>query len=506
MSEEGVVRDSSVDGSASGKDEPGPRLPLWASFLTGVVFASLPFADFLVANQDEHVATGVVGRWWAATLGITLVVLGAAWVTGRAPRVRRVAVVAAVLLWFGTNFHGFGSVAGWGAALAVAVVVAVFAGRHRVVQTATVVTGTALLVMQLVQLPLSSGGGGQEVVAASTAPTVSLQERPDVWLLVPDGYASPGIVEETTGLDVTPFMDELRSRGFVTPARARANYPVTFLSLPTMLQMDYVAPPGEQVQESAPYLASLRGDNAVVRTFQDNGYRYVQSPPAMWDLHVCGEYADVCIGPSGTRSETAQALLHRTPWSAISESTDARAAVAEHTDPVARVHRLLDVVGGQPTFVFAHLMNPHPPFLRDGSCRLRRDAPLRATMEGAGPDDYRDAVECVNQRLLEAVDAIIRADPDAVVLVQSDHGSELTFDIWSAPSYPDERFGVLSALRIPGCDVDVPDDLSPVNVFRVVFGCLSDRELPLAPDRSLQWTYADRLVRPGEPSASGGDG
>ena len=71
-----------------------------------------------------------------------------------------------------------------------------------------------------------------------------------------------------------------------------------------------------------------------------------------------------------------------------------------------------------------------------------------------------------------ATDRILEADPTAVIIVQSDHGSEFLtpwyepFEAWSDEALA-ERYSVLDAMRLPeSCDGIVDDDEALVNTYR----------------------------------------
>lgn len=101
--------------------------------------------------------------------------------------------------------------------------------------------------------------------------------------------------------------------------------------------------------------------------------------------------------------------------------------------------------------------------------------------------DYLDAVRCTGVRTLEAVERIVVDDPDAVVVVQSDHGLRLQAETWqtvdSEISTDTVWLGVLLAARLPdGCELG--HGTNTVNLFRIVLGCLGGDRMDLLPSRS----------------------
>ena len=83
-------------------------------------------------------------------------------------------------------------------------------------------------------------------------------------------------------------------------------------------------------------------------------------------------------------------------------------------------------------------------------------------------DEYRegflDELAAVNALVLDTADRVIAADPSAVVIVMSDHGSRYTY------ADDAEHFRSFLAARVPATGSVFPDDESPVNVLRTARG------------------------------------
>ena len=71
-----------------------------------------------------------------------------------------------------------------------------------------------------------------------------------------------------------------------------------------------------------------------------------------------------------------------------------------------------------------------------------------------------EQIQALNDRLLGTVDRIIEADPDAIVVLMSDHGSRY------AMADQQEHFKSFLAARAPGQDQLFPEDESNVNILR----------------------------------------
>ena len=76
---------------------------------------------------------------------------------------------------------------------------------------------------------------------------------------------------------------------------------------------------------------------------------------------------------------------------------------------------------------------------------------------------------------------------EAVVILQSDHGSQLGMDPFDAAKADvPERFGILNAIYVPAryASPELAEDLSAVNTFRVVFRSVFGLDLPCLEDRA----------------------
>jgi hypothetical protein len=136
--------------------------------------------------------------------------------------------------------------------------------------------------------------------------------------------------------------------------------------------------------------------------------------------------------------------------------------------------------------VFAHILCPHLPFAFDengGAVRagaskgqvIFDDTLVRvgeANREGL-VKAYRNQVRYANRRIEKAIaDILARSSRPPIIILQSDHGSEMTLD----PSHPSaegirERMSILNAYYVPqSIRARLYPSISPVNTFRLVLG------------------------------------
>lgn len=359
---------------------------------------------------------------------------------------------------------------------------------------------TVLLVLALVRvagsgaitLPQPSVSAASEAVAAS---------RPNVHLILLDGYPRADTLRDTFGYDNEPFLSELEAIGFEVAHDARSNYTKTGLTLASMFNGSYVGDlPGAGSSVASQYRAiqPIINRSELLGTFQSHGYRIRSVASAFSTIAL--ERADVVI-ESGRLNEFEVALAQNSVAGRVGVldlremlAWQARSAVEEN---LAAARFSAD----QPTFSFVHVMSPHPPFVLGTddpvahvpacfpiSCGLWEpsvgvtDVPVAEYAAG-----MRDQLDGLNPLVLKAVRDIVERDPGAIVIVMSDHGARYSLDD------PDEQVRSLFAARTPGHDGLFPADVAPVNVLRGVLtaylgedlapleyrGWLSDHDLPL---------------------------
>jgi hypothetical protein len=470
------------------------RSSAWPAFVPVVALATLPYLTLLATNVGQGVDIVQVGAWWAVTLGVGLTAVALARRRG-APAARWVGTMTAVALYLVFNYPLVTSLreaiglqmrdlAWWGLASLFLLGLAIPLTKQPVVQRFVAVVAPALLVAPLFQLVTAAPAEADPLPREPGAAVAEFALTPNVYWFLLDAFAGPVYLEEELGVDTAPFVEFLEGRGFRVPIASRTNYPFTHLAVTSALQLDYVYE-GVEEPPTGTFASILRGDSLTVDTFRANGYAYVHAYSGLWSGSRCGGLEDVCIGDHGPLSDTQWALASATPLIDVVADEEANSTIAAANDPALVVGRVLESAPPSPYYAMIHLMNPHTPFLRDATCGVR-DIPLSFKAWGDGPE-YADAVRCLFQQLRGAVDRILSVDPDAVIVVQGDHGPRLGLDrdtrgevLLDGEMY----FSAFSAMRLPGgCADTVPEDMTMVNTFRLVFACLAGEEPDLLEDR-----------------------
>ena len=328
--------------------------------------------------------------------------------------------------------------------------------------------------------------------------------RPDIYYIVLDGYAGADVLQRVFGHDNRAFLDGLRSRGFVVAERSLANYAMTHLSLASVLNAAYLdaltrelGPESESFE--APY-ALLRSP-WVARFLRARGYRFVQLM-TNWGGTERSDVVDLELSyvPRWLRSEFTGTLLRATALRKLAPSVDGFHRFA--FEAIAEVPKLAG-----PTFLFAHLLLPHEPYVFDAEGKLRADIPLhlRANAEwkeqaaaGRGDAAYVEQLRFLNGELTTLLDTLLRSSPEApIIVIQGDHGWASHAAEPYSEAFVLARFPILNAFYgPPSLLARVYPSISSVNTFRLVLSELFGVELPLLPDRQyLSWYDAPYRLR-----------
>ena len=350
---------------------------------------------------------------------------------------------------------------------------------------------------------------------------------PDIYYVILDGYAREDILESRFHFRNRELLDWLRAQGFFIADKSHCNYAWTHLGLAATFNLDYVqnwlpAGYGREAPEeyrsrykffTAKFAAEYIQQSRVRRLLEVLGYQIITADTG---YAVTRHTASEKTGLGGPLTQFERTLIRKTVFWPLAEAVETRASnpgadartANERPFPQPAINRNLRLLqdlpavagAAGPKFVFYHVMAPHPPFCFDGNGKIIRPHPVFEAsswlVDCQAIPGYRDFyrthyplnVAGLNVRLRTALEALGRQTRGrAVVILQSDHGSQLGLDPFDAEKADlPERFGILNAIYLPprySC-AELDKDLSAVNTFRIVFRCLFGLDLPRLEDRA----------------------
>lgn len=470
-----------------------------------VVLAAVePFVGFLDQNQGEYLQVGDLVQATLATVLLAMAVYAALLVAMPHTQPARIAACVAVFTFW---FFRYGpllesptrsvvlTLALWAVSALVLVAVVAVWSRYTelrlflVVFLAVMTMQPALPLIGFIGSDAPSAGAAGAAESDPIAVTDDAARTPDVWWLLLDQYDRQDVLDTVFGYDNSAFVGDLEARGFEVADQSYTSYPATPLAVSSVLNMDYAEEADGFLRDGfSAETGPLGGGGRVVDALASHGYRHLYADNGVFDWATCDEgVADACLGRSGGLLDGSD--VFRT----VADLTPLAALRSEHRpDPVQIVRDAqAEMDPDRPEFVFGHVLSPHEPYWYDGDCDFRA-RPVRGDFDA---ERYLRQVTCLNPRVLEAVDAITENDPDAIVIIQSDHGSEAlsspddAYEDWT-PEALAERYAILEAMRLPeGCAV--PEGVhANVSTFEYVLACIEGRPAEPLEDRFFYWQWS----------------
>jgi hypothetical protein len=390
-----------------------------------------------------------------------------------------------------------------GVAAGIVVAATVYALRAKgSLATVTAVLNVFAIVLVAIALVTIVPSETSRVVRASEGEPVSTTLLPeatrvpdrDIFFIVLDRYGSAWSLEHGFGV-AGSLPADLADRGFQVIPGARANFHASDFSIATMLEMDLVTdhvavdPPSIDRTPVRQRLAR----HQVGRFLRASGYRYVHIG-GWWEPTRRSPIADEILALGKTtefesvlHEATVMPMLERTLGLARGD-THAR---DQHRDMARFAFRQLEQLADAPgrTFVFAHLLMPHPPYVLGEGGRV-----IYADEAKARPESelMQEQLDYTNERVRSIVDALLAGpeERDPIIVITGDEGPYLCYELDCVDGSDEDygiRLGVLRAYYLPGIDYVVPPDDSGINVFRMILREYFGVDLPDLPNRSYTW-------------------
>ncbi len=296
-------------------------------------------------------------------------------------------------------------------------------------------------------------------------------ERPDIYYIVLDEYASPSTIKKVWGYDNSKFTESLKSKGFYIAENSRTKYDHTLKALPSYLNMDYV-------DENTKTLSSIQliNSNKVMKYLKQKGYTtvaldgwYNDSPGKGlidadfnfnfdYDAKInLLKYTDIFFRFSIDRTMLYPILVY--PYFIKHSDTNElhRQSTLYILDKLQNVSEV-----NSPKYVYAHIICPHTPFVFDKNGGKIDSINSKNWKD---PQYYLGQYTYISEQIDKVVESIIKnSKKPPIIIIQSDHGPRRS-DIEKA-----ETLKVFNAYLLPnGGEKNLTDDFSPINTFRYIF-------------------------------------
>jgi len=300
-------------------------------------------------------------------------------------------------------------------------------------------------------------------------PTTNIDSLPNVYFIFLDAYAGESVLNSVHNFDNSEFLNQLKIKDFDIVEDANTNYPVTTEVMSSVLNMNYINHVGEELGKDSKNVHPLYDmikNNEVMNNFKSLGYEIIvlgSSHKFSTDITIADEI--LCQSNDPINSEFNINLIKtsilKPIYSMLFETHRDKILCALSELP--NVHNKFE----KPIFVFSHLLIPHSPFIfgPNGEVKLSKTVEVTDEWDGEG---YVDQVRFVNKKMLEFLENIPLDDDGPIIIMMGDHGTGSTGHI-NSDSKLIERMKILNAIRLPGNNTDLPEGITPVNTFRLIF-------------------------------------
>ena len=309
-------------------------------------------------------------------------------------------------------------------------------------------------------------------------------EKPDIYYIIFDGYASKSTLKDIYGFDNSTFLNQLSDIGFDINNNSFANHSYTYLSLSSSLNMIYMNWLGEDNSNTnTRKIGETIGENKVAKILKNYGYKYVTFDSG-YSTSSKSKIADRKVS-CATFSEFDRAIIKNSILDPFFLYGGVRNLVLCQFNELINIAKEKNL---SPKFVFTHIVSPHPPFV------FKKDGSNASINNGLNPWSdrraYVEQLQFINKRIVETIKEIIKnSESMPIIILQSDHGpaSSGTEEMLNpSDELLKERMKILYAVYGPsGVKSNLARNNSPVNIFRIILSELFGEKFEILDNRSF---------------------
>lgn len=327
-------------------------------------------------------------------------------------------------------------------------------------------------------------------------------KSPDIYYIVPDCYPSTSWQKEVLGISGNELDSVLTAKGFRVISNSLSNYKYTAFSMASVFNMEYLGwvENGFHLRPYHYNRATEMVENAAVFNWlEKNGYDLFNLSVFDISAHpsVKKERFLTTTGTEIIFYNTLYKCLRRDVIPALFPYLREEFILTQQQnnqvllggfktyneqmlDSLAKLASINDTL--VPSFVYAHLEMPHFPYFFDSSGHAYPEKDVFGPDMIRSKERFKNYIGYTNKRIGALADSILSStNGKAIVVIQSDHGLN---DI--PGSKKNDAFRNYTAIYFPDREYQIiPDTMSNVNTFRIIFNKYFGQRLPLLPDSTI---------------------
>jgi len=321
----------------------------------------------------------------------------------------------------------------------------------------------------------------------------SIEQHPDIYYVVLDGYANSKILLDYFGFDNSVFENFLKNKGFYLAEDSRTNYVSTFLNMASTLNMrhiNYLKNELGVVTKDRRIPNQMSQNNEVVKYLKDKGYITIRFKNPWYNDK--GYQYDFNYGRMNILDEATSNFIQTTIFKVIADRMSVNYAnnILYTFD---RLPKFDDKKNSAPKFVYAHIVCPHPPYVfnKNGGINMEYFK-LDNNWTADDKKHYLEQLQFMNTKTVALINELLEMPTETVIVLQSDHGPAFLGNErgWNNPNIEliRERSLILNAILLNTKDQKyLYPEVSSVNTFRVVFNNVFNDSLEILHD-STYWS------------------
>ncbi|OFZ74264.1 MAG: hypothetical protein A2560_16805 [Bdellovibrionales bacterium RIFOXYD1_FULL_39_84] len=364
-----------------------------------------------------------------------------------------------------------------------------------------------LIIFQAIDLAnslwLKGGESGQsrkklEVKASANSLFATTVNLPDIYYIIPDGHPRADVLAKYHKFDNSKFIAGLEDMGFFVAKNSYSNYAATFLSITSSLNMRYINYFAERNGQRSRHTLNVYNelwDNEVFKFLHAKGYTNYHLQNS-WMGAKTNRYADIelpCIEEEKKDDIFLNLFINSTMLYLFLTNDIAHDIAKCHMKGIEQLSQLYKIPG--PKFVSAHLRPPHPPFVFDRDGNFIENDLYTDNTEGPKVrawfhfDMFVDQMVFVDKQLSELAANIIANTPNgAIIIFQSDHGARIVSNT-SSNDFRQARHANFTAIYHPDKTKLFDDNITPVNIFRIIFNHYLGGNFEILPNKIYYSEY-----------------
>lgn len=324
--------------------------------------------------------------------------------------------------------------------------------------------------------------------------------KPDIFFLVFDAMPSTSAMKEHWNVDNSELDRFLRRENFYVADNSKSNYNVTMLSVNSCMNMNYFS--DEQIYKDGEIGMLRRGSrsiekNPLLQILERENYKTESAQPvsiqqtdpqieSFFSRLLSYHYLYKTL-PGRMYKDLGWRLMHykiTNRWLNHFETKNYQKKQRDLNTTIERVKKVC-TNNNTPTFIYAHFLIPHSPFIFDSTGRLKSIPEIRAMKKKSPEMAFYQQVLFADRVISDLVSYIKKNNQNSIIIIIGDHGYRnasgtkgyMIFDNLTAIYYPDTDYSQLY------------DSISPVNIFRTTLSKHLGNGLGLLKDSSVFVPY-----------------